>query len=99
MPESKLIELVENLDDAEKAPLTADPPDLLRDVPRTGSPATSFKKLAAKLEEEIASALSTSDVDVGSNAARKVILAKWQLHQVLVALDIERDEGKHEKDY
>jgi hypothetical protein len=49
MPESKLIELAQKLDDGEKATLTADLPDLFRDAPRTQSAATSFKRLAAEL--------------------------------------------------
>jgi hypothetical protein len=44
MPESKLIELAEKLDDAEKTPLTVDLPDLFRDVPWTRSPGNKFQE-------------------------------------------------------
>jgi hypothetical protein len=70
----QLIELAEKLDDAEKATLTADLPDLVRDTPRTQVAATRFKRLAAKVGGGITSALRDIIVDIASEAAKKVIL-------------------------
>jgi len=70
----ELIGLAEKLDDDEKAALTADLPDLVRDTPRTQVAATRFKKLAAKVGGGIASALRDIVVDIASDAAKKAIL-------------------------
>lgn len=70
----ELIALAEKLGDAEKAALTADLPDLVRDTPRTQVAATRFKKLATKVGGGITSALRDIVVDVASEAAKKIIL-------------------------
>jgi hypothetical protein len=69
-----LIELEDKFSDADKAALTADLPDLVRDTPRTQVAATRFKKLAAKAAGTVASALRDIIVDVASEAAKKTIL-------------------------
>lgn len=68
------IEQLDELAEAEKAALTADLPDLIRDTARTEVAAMRFKKLAAKVGGGMASALRDIVVDVLSEAAKKIIL-------------------------
>jgi hypothetical protein len=71
-PAKEPIRLADELNDAEKATLTADLPDLVSDTPRTQAAATRFKRLLAKL------ALSTDRYYKLLNAATwfKRLLAK-----------------------
>jgi hypothetical protein len=68
----ELIRLADELNDAEKATLTADLPDLVSDTPRTQAAATRFKRLAAKVGGKFISTLWDIFHDVASEAAKKV---------------------------
>jgi hypothetical protein len=69
----ELIRLADELNDAEKATLTADLPDLVSDTPKTQAAATRLKRLLAKLGGWAKSTLQDMFRDLLSEAAKKVI--------------------------
>jgi hypothetical protein len=64
---------IEELDETERAVLTASLDDLVRDTPQTSLAAVRFKKLAAKAGKTAAEGLKAILVDVVSEAAKKFI--------------------------